>query len=319
MKHTTEAALYSTNLVLGSNKLLYENRTIYDFNDRYSNLSPLSIEQQLEVFHNLIKAIYSTNLHETIKVETLIVLGHLFKSLSASNASSSVLSIGGSVLNSAFPNIVRAFRDDNQFIELQQMNSFSGQSFSVIVINWEFAKPNFEAILNLSKQLIAKHGKIICFACRADDLERCTSQLNEVADVSLYRLSPERIVVSADVVRMEMPSGGNDAQDQILHLVKSIQSDIGHKMQFILSSRPTSADDEWHRLIDALIQTTAEVETIVASGYALFGNKDLKFQTNEFKNALLDLKYEAHLNRGHYDFFLSALKDRYANWVNGAY
>ena len=34
----------------------------------------------------------------------------------------------------------------------------------------------------------------------------------------------------------------------------------------------------------------------------LFENEDVKYQTNEVKNALLDLKYEAYLSRKHYDF-----------------
>jgi hypothetical protein len=82
-----------------------------------------------------------------------------------------------------------------------------------------------------------------------------------------------------------------------------------------MSNHPTINNDEWHHAADTSIKIVAQIENIITQNYMIFSNKDLKFQTNEVKNALLDFKYEAYLNRKDYDFFQSILFDCYNNWV----
>lgn len=336
MDNAAEINLYNNTLVLANKKLLFEGNLIYDFEDRYHNISSLGVEQQIQIFSQLIKLIYDTNLSNAVKAETIMIFAFEFKALSARNTSSSVLSIGENIFNNTYAEVLSLFGKENKLYESSNkkelslsksnnitsillnedfsMDFLSDNYFSVILINFDLVKNNIETILDECCRLVNRNGNIICYGSDVHDLERVNNSL--LNNASLYQLSSEGFLITIDLNGNKTSACQDDIKEQILSLIQSKNSELVKILQYIMSNHPSSENDNWYRMMDKSIKIMTEIEAIVAKNHTVFDNKDLKFQTNEVKNSLLDFKYEAYLNRKHYNFFQSKLFDCYNSWAD---
>jgi 6-pyruvoyl-tetrahydropterin synthase len=191
------------------------------------------------------------------------------------------------------------------------MDSLPDNRFSLIVINFDSVKHVLPEILDQCDRLITNNGKLVIYG---SGMQR--SGLFDIAaqeDVNLYRLNTERAVLSMDITDKKPTSEEMARREQIFNMIDPVLMELSTKFETVLSAHPSH--DEWHRTIDHAILLMSRIEEIVAKYYMIFENKDLKYTTNEVKNALLDLKYEAYLHRPHYDYFHSVLIDLYHHWL----
>ncbi|MFP9128111.1 hypothetical protein [Niallia sp. BSM11] len=333
MEKSKEITLFDRKITLSNNKLLFEGDIVYDFEDRYQNISSLAVEKQIQIFYQLIELINGVNVSSIIKAETILILSQIFKNLSSTNKKSSLLTIGGSVFSKTYAEIITFFGSENKLYEVFQskesvehpleniiplfigedfnMDFLAENYFSFILINVDSVSKSVETVISECNRLISKHGNIICYGSNLYDLEKISSYLNNNAVV--YQIDNERFLININMCGNKLFE--SNVKERIVKLIELRHSELFPKLEFVMSERPTSKNDEWYTIIDNAIYLIAEIETIISENHMLFDNNDLKFQTNEVKNALLDIKYEAFLNRRHYDFFQSNLFDCYNSWI----
>jgi hypothetical protein len=325
--------LYNHTLVLDSQKLLFEGKVIYDFEDRYGNLSSFGVEAQFQLLQKVVDLIYQSGLTMEGKAEILIILGSILKVMSARNTPSTLLVIGESVTNSIYANVMTLFGNENRLYEFchnpqmmfgnaenitslltdasYNMESLPDNHFSLIVINFDSVKYVLPEILDQCDRLITNNGKLVIYG---SGMQR--SGLFDIAaqeDVNLYRLNTERAVLCMDITDKKSTSEEVGHRKQIFDMIDPLLKELSTKFKYVLTAHPSHS--EWHQTIDDAILLLSRTEEIIAKYFVIFENKDLKYETNEVKNALLDLKYEAYLNRPHFDYFHSALIDLYHHWV----
>lgn len=329
----TEINLYNNTLILTANRLLFEGKEICNFEDRYANLSSFGVEAQLQLFYNLINNIYKTNLALEEKAEILMSLGTMFKVMTERNEATSILVIGESPATSIYAQVIRFFGNENRLYEISHnrqmmainaenitsiltdqsysLDSLPSNLFSLVIINFNSVKNHLATIFQQCERLVVKNSKMVIYGYGIQN----SGLINvfPLDGVNAYQLNGERALLSIDISGEQVNPVDKERKEQILGPILSLQTELFHKLDFLKSASP--AHSEWHQTTDDAILLLSRIETIITKHYALFKNKDLKFQTNEVKNALLDLKFEVNLSRRHFDFFHSVLFQHYNHWI----
>lgn len=327
--------LYGESLVFTGGRLVFEGNVIYDFNDRYGNISSIGMEQQAQIYYQLIQQIYESDLPRIIQAQTMVIFAEIFKTMSSRNASVALLSVGGDLLNSAYANVVGMFGKDNLLYELCDKNNYrpnssdnrvsiigtsfqdlevlTDRAFVAVLINVDLFRDRFESMLYECNRLAAKNGQVILYGSEMYGVE--LNQLLSADDLRLYPFGTEGFIASFGSKESSAVSYKESLKEQVMDLIHSYNQEVFQALQYVLSNYPISQQDEWHTSIDCAIEGMSRAEVLIAQYYMLFDNIDLKYQTNELKNAMLDFKYEAYLNRRHYDFFQAALYDYYNKWT----
>lgn len=323
-----------TEIKVHNNKIIINGEIIYDFEDRYRNISALGVEQQIKIYSQIIKMISETNLSTSEKSEFILICTYLFKILSAKNAPAAILTIGNNRFISIIAEINDLFNNANKLYYICDNNNYNpnnninnlisivtnkfcdtdflaGNSFDAILIDLNFTGNNIHAVLSDCNRLLARKGSVICYG--SDVFRSEISNIFLTTNVKFYQLSEERFAAYINIDDNSVST--NSVKEEILSMIKQKNSELIEKLQYIMSNRPISLNDRWYSIIDDCIFIIDQIESIIAKNYMLFENEDLKYQTNEVKNALLDFKYEAYLNRKHYDFFQANLFDCYNDWV----
>lgn len=326
----------SAELKFHNNKIMIDNEIIYDFEDRYHNISALSVEQQVQFFSRLVNSISATNLSAAEKNEFILICACLFKVLSAKNTPASVLIIGNNYFLDILAEIINLFSNENKLYHICDINNYHGNSncnnvisivvstfsgpgflagnnFAAVLIDHNFIKNNIHSVLSECIRLLTVNGAIICYG--SDFFSSESLNIPFDANTHLYQLDTERFVVSVSINDITDDTSHNSAKEEIINKIGQEGAKLLENLQYIMSNRPASPDDIWYSIIDECIYVIDQIESIIMKNYMLFENQDLKYQTNEVKNALLDFKYEAYLNRKYYDFFQSNLFDCYNDWV----
>jgi len=326
----------STDIKVHNNKVMINDEVIYDFEDRYHNISALSVEQQIKIFSGLINTISTTQLSKAEKNEFILICTYLFQILSAKNTPAAILIIGDNLFLNIIAKIMNLFSNANKLYHVCDINNYHSNGlcsnlisivvnqfcstdfladyrFDAVFVDLNFIKNNLHAVLSECRRLLGRDGKIICYGSSAFSSEMQNVLLN--ADANLYQLGPERMVGSISINNEQDNVSQNSVKEEILNIIEQKNSRLFELLQYIMSNRPISLSDIWYSIIDDCIYMIDQIESIITKNYMLFENKDLKYQTNEMKNALLDFKYEAYLNRKHYDFFQANLFDCYNDWI----
>ncbi|RVT61385.1 hypothetical protein [Niallia taxi] len=333
MKNNKEIKLFDSKLFIANNKLLFGGNVVYDFEERYHNISSFGLENQIQVFNQLINSLNEVNLSNSTKAETILVFSQILRNLSKKNIKSSLLTIGDSLFSTTYARLISLFGSEHQLYEVihtknlaekppENMTSLfvnedfnmeflAENYFSLILINFDSVNNQIETVFAESIRIIGKYGNIIGYGSDLQQLERISGYLSD--DIDIYKLDSHRYVININI--SSDTSVKNGVTEQIFDFIELRNREIFSFLQFIMSQRPNSKNNEWYRVIDQAIDNMAQIETIISENHMFFDNKDLVFHTNEVKNALLDFKYEAFLNRKHYDFFQSNLYDCYNDWV----
>lgn len=313
------------------NKIIINDEVIYDFENRYHNISALGVETQIQIFNT----ISSTNLSPSIKNEFILICAYLFRVLSAKNTPASILIIGNNSFLNIIAEIIGLFDKENKLYHIGDINNYNRNNncnnlisvvastfcgtgflasniFAAILIDLNYIKSNKQTVLSECNRLLERNGTIICYGSNAFSSEMMN--IFPDAKTSLYQLDPERFVVSFCYNNKKDTASQNSVKKEILNIIEQESAKLLENLQYIMSNRPASSDDIWYSKIDDCIYTIDQIESIIAKNHILFENEDLKYQTNEVKNALLDFKYEAYLNRKHYDFFQANLIECFNDW-----
>ncbi|MFB9276282.1 hypothetical protein [Cohnella cellulosilytica] len=327
--------LYGESLVFTGGRLVFEGNVIYDFNDRYGNISSVGMEQQAQVYYQLIKQIYESDLPRILQAQTMVIFAEIFKKMSSQNAPVALLSVGGNLLNSAYANVVALFGEDNLVYELYDKNDYrsnnsdnrvsivgtsfqdlgmlNDKAFAAVLINIDLFRDDLEHAVYECNRLAAQKGQVILYGSGMYDVE--LNQLLPADDLQLYPFGTEGFIVSFVSKELSAVSYKANLKEQVLDLIHSYNQEVFQALQYVLSNYPIPQQEEWHTSMDCAIEAISRAEVLIAQYYILFDNMDLKYQTNEVKNAMLDFKYEAYLNGKHYDFFQATLYDCYNNWT----
>ncbi|NOJ70685.1 hypothetical protein [Paenibacillus alvei] len=339
MDGSAEIKLYDNLLVLSGTKLLFENYVINDFDDRYHNVSSFGVEGQHQVFSQLVKLICSTTLPSVVKAQAIFIFANLFKVMSTRNVPTAILNIGESSFKNLYAQLLVFFGTENMLYEIchdhgqtpgqsnniksilvndsnniDPFSSLTDNIFSVTLIDLDTVKEGLGSLLDQCARLVSENGKIILYGSGKYDSE--SFNFSSMGNANIFQLNSDGYVISIDILEKENSSYNNEFKEQVLGLIQTLNSELLTLMQYIMSNHPTSNNYLWHNAVDTSIKIVAQIEELITQTYMIFNNKDLKFQTNEVKNALLDFKYEAYLNRKDYDFFQSTLFDCYNNWVD---
>lgn len=329
----TEMNLYNNTLMLTAHKLLFEGQVIYNFEDRYANLSSLGVEAQEQFFYNLINIIFKTNLILEEKAEILMIVGTMLKVMSERNEATSILVIGESVATSIYAQVIKLFGNENRLFEISHnqqlmtanaenitsiltdgsyfLDSLPNNHFSLVITNFNSVKNHLATVFRQCESLVSKNSKMVIYGHGIP--QSGLINIFSLKGVNVYRLNGERALLSIDINDEKVNPVNEKRKEQILGLILTLKTELIHKFEFLKSAPP--AHSEWHRTTDDAILLLSRIETIVTKHHTLFENKDLKFQTNEVKNALLDLKYEVYLSRRHFNFFHSLLFQQYNLWI----
>ncbi|NMA33600.1 MAG: hypothetical protein GX940_03480 [Clostridiaceae bacterium] len=272
---------------------------------------------------------------ESKKNEFILICAFLFRILSAKNAPVSILIIGDNYFLNIIEYIINLFNEGNRLYHIREINNYdcdsnlnnliseaasafygtdflAGNNFAAVLIDLDSIKSNKQAVLSDCSILMERDGTIICYG--SDDFRSEMLNIFPGSKTSLYQLDPERFVASVCFKSKKNDTSPNSIKKKILNIIEQERAKLLENLQYILSNRPASLDDIWYSIIDDCIYTVDQIESIIANNYMLFENEDVKYQTNEVKNALLDLKYEAYLSRKHYDFFQANLLDCCNDW-----
>ncbi|GAB1157975.1 hypothetical protein YWY31_40000 [Paenibacillus illinoisensis] len=339
MSNSVNLSLFNNNtLSFSDNKLIFEDDVIHDFEDRYQNISSLGVEQQVQIFNKLIKIVYETNLPISVKAQSMIIFGYLFKILSTNNKPLSIISIGDRILNNLYAEVINMFDKHNIFLKIcryndheseesfdatsilmhnfRNMGFLSENEYSLILINCDYDRENTEEIIKQCNRLVSRNGKILLFGSNVNfDLPNVIEDSNMV----FYQLHSEGFVLEIDFLNKSENCHKESYNTEILMQIKTTNAAFFDKLQLVLSSRPASKSDEWFTLIDDCISLISQIESCITKNYMCFENRDLKFHTNEVKNALLDFKYEAYLNGADYNLFQSIVFDCYNSWTEAVF
>jgi len=329
-----------TEIKVEGNQIWINDKIIYNFEDRYHNISALGVEQQIQIFSRLLDSISKANLSISEKDEIILICAYLFRILSEKNAPTAILTIGNNYLINIMATIIDLFNNANKLYHICDINNFkfkddhnnlisivaskfcgtdflSDNNFAAVLVDLDFVKNNICTVLSECNRLLDRNGIIICYGSSVFRTEILNVFLDE--NVSLYQFSGDRLIAcintSNEKYNVSKNSIKNSIKEEILKIIEQKKSEFFEKLKYIMSNRPTSLSDLWYSIIDDCIYIIDEIESIIAKNYMLFENEDLKYQTNEVKNALLDFKYEAYLNRKHYDFFQANLLECYNDWV----
>lgn len=322
-----------TSIKVQDNKIIINDDTVYDFDNRYHNISALGVEQQIQIYNSVI----TSNLSVSEKNEFTFICAYLFKAFSAKNSPVHALVIGNNHFIKLIANIIKLFNEENKLYHICETNEYNSNNtsnniisivenkfyntnflsnniFAAVFIDLDFIKNNIETVLSEYARLIDGDGVIICYGSSiyGPEIHDVLSDVN----ASFYQPNPERFLVSISLSNMNGNISQSGKKEEILKIIEQESAKLIDNLKYIMSNRPASLDDIWYSIIDDCIYIVDQMEAIITKNYMLFENKDLKYQTNEVKNALLDFKYEAYLSRKYYDSFQAILFDCYNDWVS---
>ncbi|MDR0269105.1 hypothetical protein, partial [Paenibacillus sp.] len=280
MDGTNEVKLYDSSLVLSGTRLLYENDMIYDFQDRYHNISSWGVEKQIQIFSQLVKQLYAITLPNIVKARAIFIFANLFKVMSSRNVPTAILNIGESSFNSLYAQLIFFFGTENKLYEIchdhgntpsqsnniksilvhdfnyiEPLGSLSDNIFSVILIDLDAVKDNIGAILDQCARLISENGKIILYG--SGEYDSKSFNFSSMGNVDILQLNSDGYVISIDILEKE-DSVNNEHKEQVLGSIRTLNSELLTLMQYIMSNHPTINNDEWHHAADTSIKIVAQ-------------------------------------------------------------
>lgn len=349
MEQTNDINLYDNILVLNGSRLTFDENILYDFEDRYHNVSALSMESQLQTFSNLVKMIYGSTFSHEKKAEAIIIFASIFATFSAQNHTSHLVGIGENDFNDLFAYVLSLFGNDNLAYTISHksipmpmqtenrriiaaedyssMNGIEDKMAALILVNLDEVMKDtgggcgaetdryILAVLNECYRITASNGKILCYASGIYDLNLDDFTYADTAN--LYQLGNDCYLLDIDICSKEPSECNMRRKKQVLDEIGLKKSKLDEYLNKSISITPVNQNDPWYRQIDKSIFLVSQIEEIVRDNFELFDDMDLKYLTNELKNALLDLKYEMLLGGRHIDFFQSILSDCYTEWADG--
>lgn len=301
--------IFSVKSVKGKFILLNENneeKTIMDFNDRYSNFSAFPLNQQVQYFETTLNTMLSSDISKEKSILLAVVFCLYLDVMSTSKKDIKIFEVVDESVFKFVYETYKAFHKNNAILSSNDfaLSNCPPNEFDFILINLDLISKEYNNIFKDACSLLKKTGKLLLYSFTSNSYQigefpyRCN---DEKYDIGSY--GGARLISSQE--RQETPLN-------ILQETTDMSNCLNTIYDILKKSEQNS--DEWYKAIDVFIDGINSVESYIAARQLQFKTPELKYTANELKNAALDLKFEKKLYGDSYDYFKEILEIKMNEW-----
>lgn len=281
-----------------------ESKLLLNIHDTYTNFSVMSRETHFKLLNQILLFYKQLNLSQIDCTEQFVLHSLFIRLLSESNQNQNLLICGNESLIEVFSQYCDGFRkgnliytvplnesEDLSLAILEYMNELvqtHENFFSLIQLPYNCIKNNIEQIFKVVSDMLKWDGFLILSGCLHNEFSSLPFKITEQ-----YRIDEIKSVILLNIDKEINP--GNQYLEKISQLklmLSSIQQDL-KKMNQV-------------DIVNQSILTAAKMENNIVGNEDTFLNHNLKYQVNELKNALLDLRYD---EKEENDIFIKTIKE----------
>lgn len=264
-----------------------------DFYNLYTNKSYLSRQQQVPLYHEIVK-ILAEQVKEKQEYFMLLELHGLLFSILSETAFNEVVFFAGSDVSSQLisayseqlrPDNILAVtelddRTDYQSKEFtsvleeyfQMLGQEVGKLFSIMVLPYKMLETGYEQKLKTIYNLTAYQGRIILYDCPKSIPKLDLFRRDEIFDID----SQQTITILTTIREFEASA----VYEKCMGEIEQFQRQV---IRFL--------EGREYQRVERLIVEAQQVENMVVKHYDELLQEDLKYHINEIKNSLLNIYY----------------------------
>ncbi len=278
-----------------------------DFQNLYTNKSCISREEQVHLFRKMIEML---NLQVADGVQRYMYMnlhGLLFSIISETNINKTIFMAAETISNELLAVYAEQLRPDNIVITLNinetmdygtdgldemLMNYFdllqqeATMPFSLIILSYPMLNRNFSRWQERIDNMLAYKGQLILYNC--PDIVEVADCFHIVSDYEAGSACTIKVLqtnkaFTYNKIHLELFSDIKELQKEVIRFAESKEFDI--------------------QALDKLIRKAWMLEKEAIKKSDIFPDTDLKYNLNEIKNALLDVRYSEE----DFEFFTNVL------------
>lgn len=284
-----------------------EEKELVDFGNKQANLCHISREIQMDLYTQLWNIITQAGLSEEMSIKQLAMHALLMRTISSVEDPLNILIMGDAIFIKNSTQYADIFNKDTivytlpleeddvpdkneltpSLVEyIRMIGVESKKKCNVVYLDYWMIGENTELFLAELDQILDFEGLIFLSSAPKEIQEWNGFSLEEHYVLNennkLYLLKSKK-----DFIPTQEQKKLLSHYQEIFNLIQKQWKEIK-----VLTTRDAlSKEKELEEQIDKLILFTADLETFVNKNHMLIVNKDIKYEVNELKNALLDLRY----------------------------